>query len=110
VFAKGCDLDALAAVAAPGPGAGANPLQLAARLLDVSLITVTDGTDGEPRIGMLETIHKYALERLEQAGDLDAARHRHAQCYAGVAERAYEQLHGSGPLSIVVAAVSPRLC
>ena len=105
MFAGGCDLDALAAVAAPGhgpgaqgvQGAGADPLDLAAGLLDVSLVTVTDGADGEPRIGMLETIRHYALERLEQAGDLDDTRRRHAEYYAEVAERADEQLRGSGP-------------
>ena len=93
VFAGGCDLDALAAVAAPGhgPQTGSDPLQVAAGLLDVSLITVTDGPDGEPRVGMLETIREYALERLEQAGDLDDTRRRHAEYYAGVAERADEQ-------------------
>ena len=109
VFAGGCDLDALAAVAAPEPGpdaqgaqgVGADPLDLAAGLLDVSLITVTDGADGEPRVGMLETIREYALERLEQAGDLDDTRRRHAEYYAGVAERADEQLRGSGPAHLV---------
>jgi predicted ATPase len=105
VFAGGCDLDALAAVAAPehGPGAqgaGADPLDLAAGLLDVSLVTVTDGIDGEPRVGMLETIREYALERLERAGDLDDTRHRHAEHYAGVAERASEQLRGPGPVHL----------
>ena len=108
VFAGGCDLDALAAVAAPEPGpgdqgaqgVGADPLDLAAGLLDVSLITVTDGADGEPRVGLLETIREYALERLEQAGDLDDTRRRHAEYYAGVAERADEQLHGSGPAEL----------
>jgi predicted ATPase len=61
VFAGGCDLDALAAIAAaePGPETGPDPLQLAAGLLDVSLITVTDGADGEPRVGMLETIREF---------------------------------------------------
>jgi len=99
VFAGGCDLDALAAIAAarPGPGAGADPLELAAGLHDVSLITVTEGADGEPRVGMLETIREFALERLEQAGDLEDARRRHAEYYAGVAERADEQLRGAGP-------------
>jgi predicted ATPase/class 3 adenylate cyclase len=106
VFAGGCDLDALAAVAAPehGPGAlgvGADPLDLAAGLLDVSLVTVTDGVDGEPRVGMLETIREYALERLERAGDLDDTRHRHAEHYADVAERASEQLRGPGPAHLV---------
>ena len=41
-----------------------DPLELVAELLDVSLITVTEGADGEPRVGMLETIREYALERL----------------------------------------------
>jgi predicted ATPase/class 3 adenylate cyclase len=97
VFAGGCDLNALAVVGA----VEADPLELAAGLLDVSLITVTDGADGEPRVGMLETIREYALDRLEQAGDLDDARRRHAEYYAGVAERAEEQLHSSGPAHLV---------
>ena len=99
VFAGGCDLDALAAVAAggDGPAAAADPLQLAADLMDVSLITVTEGAGDEPRAGMLETIRQYALEQLELAGDLDDACRAHAQHYAGVAERADEQLRGSGP-------------
>jgi predicted ATPase/class 3 adenylate cyclase len=101
VFAGGCDLDALAAVAMAGPETGSDPVQVAAGLLDVSLVTVTDGADGEPRVGMLETIREFALERLEQAGDLDDAWRRHAEYYAGVAERADEQLHGSGPAELV---------
>ncbi|MGO9083579.1 MAG: tetratricopeptide repeat protein [Streptosporangiaceae bacterium] len=99
VFAGGCDLEALAAVAmtAPDPGAGADALQVAADLLDVNLITVTEGIDGEPRVGMLETIREYALERLKQAGDLDDTQRRHARYYAAFAERSSEQLYGSGP-------------
>jgi predicted ATPase/class 3 adenylate cyclase len=100
VFAGGCDLDALAAVAAPDPGQGASsdPLQLAAGLLDVSLITVTEGPDAEPRVGMLETIRDYALEQLSQAGDLDDTRHRHAQHYTAFAERVREHLKGPAQL------------
>jgi predicted ATPase/class 3 adenylate cyclase len=102
VFAGGCELDALAVVAAVAPGQGAEeiaaePLDLATGLHDLSLITVTEGPDGEPRVGMLETIREFALERLEQAGDAEGARFRHARYYAGVAERADEQLRGSGP-------------
>ena len=37
------------------------------------------------------------LQRLEQAGDLDDTQRRHAEYYAGVAERASEQLSSSGP-------------
>jgi predicted ATPase/class 3 adenylate cyclase len=100
VFAGGCDLDALAAVAATGgePG-GSDPLELVAELADVSLITVTEGIEGEPRIGMLETIRDYALERLEQADDLDGARRRHAEHYATLVERARDQMDGPAQLT-----------
>ena len=96
VFAGGCALDALAAVAAAGGGepAGSDPLELVAGLLDVSLITVTEGADGEPRVGMLETIREYAFERLAEAGDLEETRRRHAEHYAAFAERAIQQLNG----------------
>ena len=96
VFAGGCDLDALAAVALPGDGPGdpADPLELVSELMDVSLITVTDGADGEPRVGLLETIREFALERLAEAGELDTAQRRHAEHYATLAEQAHQHLYG----------------
>ena len=100
VFAGGCDLDALAAVAMTGDG-DPDPLELVAQLHDVSLITVTEGADGEPRLGMLETIREYALERLEQDDDADGARRRHAEYYAAFAERANEQINGPAQLIVM---------
>ncbi len=100
VFAGGCDLDALAAVVATGGDpAGSDPLELVAGLQDVSLVTVTEGIDGEPRMSMLETIRDYALERLEQDDDVDGTRRRHAEHYAAVAEREHDQLDGPGQLT-----------
>jgi predicted ATPase/class 3 adenylate cyclase len=99
VFAGGCDLDALEAVAMTDHGPGADPLQPVAELLDVSLITVTEGADGEPRAGMLETIREFALERLERSGDLGISRRRHAEFYAALAERANGQLRGPAHLA-----------
>jgi len=101
VFAGGCDLDALDAVAVAerGEEAGPDPLELVAELADVSLITVTEGADGEPRVGMLETIREYALERLDQDDDLDGARRRHAEYYAAVAERSGEELDSPAQLT-----------
>ena len=106
VFAGGCGLDALAAVAAVGlPEGGeaafSDPLELAAELQDLSLITVTEDLDGEPRVGMLETIRDYTLERLAETGELDEARRRHAAYYAGFAEEAYEQQVGK-PVQLAV--------
>jgi predicted ATPase/class 3 adenylate cyclase len=89
VFAGGCDLDALAAVAEPVGDA----LDVAAELMDVSLVTVTDGPDGEPRIGMLEMIRAFALERLTEAGELEGTRLRHAEHFTAFAERAKEKLN-----------------
>jgi predicted ATPase/class 3 adenylate cyclase len=102
VFAGGCDLDALAVVAVTEDDpAGSDPLELVAELADVSLITVTEGADGEPRLGLLETIREYALERLEQDDDADGVRRRHAEHYAEVAERAGDQLDGPAQLTVL---------
>jgi predicted ATPase/class 3 adenylate cyclase len=98
VFAGGCDLDALAAVVTAGADEP-DPLEPVAELHDVSLITVTEGVDGEPRLGLLETIREYALERLEADDDADGVRRRHAEYYVAVAERACEQLEGPAELT-----------
>ena len=55
---------------------------------------MTEGADGEPRAGLLETIHEYALERLAEAGEEEQTRRRHAGHYAAFAEQAISQLHG----------------
>jgi predicted ATPase/class 3 adenylate cyclase len=104
VFAGGCDMEALTAVAAPDGDADIglaefDPLQVTAELQDVSLITLTEGTDGEPRLGMLETIREFALDRLTHDDDLDAARRRHAGHYVSIAEQARDQLDGPAQLS-----------
>jgi predicted ATPase/class 3 adenylate cyclase len=103
VFAGGCDVDALAAVALSGDGPAGpadlvDPLELISELMDVSLITVTEGADGEPRVGLLETIREFALERLAEAGEADSAKHRHAEYYAALAEQAHQQLYGPAQL------------
>jgi predicted ATPase/class 3 adenylate cyclase len=97
VFAGGCDLEALAAVAIQDNAADA--LQRAQELLDVSLITIGEGFDGDPRIDLLETIRQFSLECLSAAGEFEETRLQHALHYAGVAEGADVQARGSGSLS-----------
>jgi predicted ATPase/class 3 adenylate cyclase len=100
VFRGGCDLEALAAVVtASGEPSELDPLELAAGLQDVSLITLSEGADGEPRLGMLETIREFALERLTQDDDLGGARQRHAEHYVAFAEAARTQLDGPAQLT-----------
>ncbi len=100
VFAGGCDLDALGALVLTNPShePGEDPLQQLGRLADISLITVTEGIDGEPRVGMLSTIQQYALEQLEISGDLESASRRHAEYYAAFSERTCAGLRGPAHL------------
>jgi predicted ATPase/class 3 adenylate cyclase len=97
VFVGGCGLEAFGAVAIQDDAADA--LQVAQELLDVSLITVGEGVDGDPRMDTLETIRQYSLECLSAEGELEETRLRHALHYAGVAEVAGEQLRGREQLT-----------
>lgn len=86
VFAGGADLDAVSAVAMPDSDlAGSDCLDLVADLVDASLLTVGETTDGEPRVSMLEAIRAFAVDRLAAAGELDVARGRHARYYLAAA-------------------------
>jgi predicted ATPase/class 3 adenylate cyclase len=98
VFAGGADLDAVTAVAGHVVGSD-DPLELVAELVDSSLATVDDGSDGEPRVRLLETIRAYAVEQLELTAELDAARNRHAEYFLTVAEHIAKLLEGPQYLS-----------
>jgi predicted ATPase/transcriptional regulator with XRE-family HTH domain len=64
------------------------------RLLDQSLLRVEDGPTGEPRFTMLETIRAYALEQLDEAGELVAAQAAHATFFLGLGRKASTELDG----------------
>ena len=68
-------------------------------LLNNSLLRTEPMAAGEPRFGMLETIREYALERLEERGDGQAVRRRHAGFYLPLAEEAEPALLGPQQLS-----------
>ena len=68
-------------------------VDLVASLVDKSLLQ-PDGTVGEPRFGMLETIREYALEKLEEAGEHAAMRRRHLRWCVQLAERVCEEFYG----------------
>jgi tetratricopeptide (TPR) repeat protein len=64
-------------------------------LIDNSLIKRIETQDGEPRFGMLQTMHEYAHERLIESGEETALRQRHADYYLVLAEAAAPKLHGA---------------
>src|SRR5262249_27152781 len=103
VFGGGADLAAIAAVALPesddevptGDDAESQVLDLVSDLVDASLLTVTETADGEPRIGMLQTLRIYTREEMRQTGEYAAVRARHARYYTDHAEQISQLLYGS---------------
>jgi predicted ATPase len=85
VFAAGWTLAAAEEVCAE-PGEDESILDQLSTLVEHSLLQPTADASGDPRFGMLETIRMHALERLEAAGEANAARRRHAQSFLRLAE------------------------
>ena len=93
VFVGGWTLDAAEAVCDIGDEA--EVLRHTSALVDESLVQQTNAHD-EPRFTMLETVREYALERLEQSGEMERSRRRHAGYFLRLAEE--EERESRGPL------------
>ena len=94
VFCGWFDIGAARAITAPGDD-GTDVGRLVLHLVDRSLITA--GRDGgAARYRLLDTLRGYGLERLEQRGELDAARSRHARWAAELVTQAARGLRGAG--------------
>ena len=61
-------------------------------LLNKSLIHQEESPEGEIRLIFLGSIHEYALEQLEQYGQVDQFSKRHAEYFASFAEKAEPEL------------------
>jgi len=88
VFTGEFGLEAVAAVA----GTDVDPLDAIGELVDVSLVDVRNGPDGEPRIHLLRTVASIVVRWLADAGELDAASARHAEYYAALVEEIAPEL------------------
>ena len=94
IFVGGCTLEAAEAVCSAAVDLSFPVIDLVASLLDKSLLQQSDRDGDEPRLLMLETIREYALERLMDSGELEAARERHALYYLTLAEQGEPELFG----------------
>ena len=83
VFVGGCRLDAAEALCQ----ADFEILDGLQSLVENSLLRQKADSDGEPRFWMLETIREFACELLEESGNAEDARRRHASYFAEEAER-----------------------
>jgi non-specific serine/threonine protein kinase len=94
VFAGGFTLETAEAVCSGDGIQEPQVLELLTSLLDKSLVLVTE-QDEEARYGLLETVRQYALERLEESGEAELVRERHAQYYLALVEEAEPELRGA---------------
>jgi predicted ATPase len=97
VFVGGCSLEAAEGICGAPYGLGMGEvIDLLASLVDKSLVRQLEGSTGEPRFGMLETIREYALARLEERGEAEELQRRHAQSFLALAEAAEPELVRAG--------------
>jgi predicted ATPase/class 3 adenylate cyclase len=83
VFAGGCTLEAVEAVCRPELELALDPLDGLGRLVQTSMARTDERPGGEPRLVMLETLREYARERLEESGEAEEIRRRHAEYFVG---------------------------
>jgi non-specific serine/threonine protein kinase len=92
VFAGGWDLEAAEAVGAAEPSEAGRVLDLLSGLVEKSLVVAEAEARGAVRYGMLEPVRQYAMERLEQGGEAEETRRRHAAFFLALAEEAHPKL------------------
>ena len=93
VFAGSFDLAAAEHVAAGGPIAAADVLDILSHLADRSLVSVQWATPSA-RYRMLATVREYGRERLAAAGGATSVRRAHLEHYCELAERVEPLLSG----------------
>ncbi len=92
VFSDGWDQQAAAAVAGV---TSESVLPMLAGLAEKHLIWSADqADDGEPRFGLLDTLHAFARTRFDLRNDVRETRRRHAEHYLALADRAERALIG----------------
>jgi tetratricopeptide (TPR) repeat protein len=94
VFQGGRSLDALEAVCNYDGRLGIDLFEGVESLISNSLVQQREGHDGEPRFWLLETIHEYVREKLQESEDVESITRQHALYYMRLAEAAEPHLTG----------------
>ncbi len=94
VFAAGCSLEAAESICSGDGIENYDVIDLLGRLADRSLLTVTDA-HGEARFSLLETIRRYANQKLRESGELAAVSERHLAWYLAFAQETQPRLTSS---------------
>ena len=100
VFTGGASLEAVEAVANADGDLDVFPgLE---RLVEHSLLRQEEGSDGESRFTMLETIREFAQDELTRSGEEATVRRLHATHFRALAERAEPELRGAAQTAWIV--------
>ncbi|HKP51135.1 MAG TPA: tetratricopeptide repeat protein [Chloroflexia bacterium] len=99
VFQGGRTLEALKAVCNYDGRIITNILHGVSGLVHKHQLQQREGSVGEPRFWMLETIHEYASEKLSESGEEEALRKEHACYIMRLAEEAEPHLKGKNQLN-----------
>jgi predicted ATPase/class 3 adenylate cyclase len=94
VFAGGRTLEAIEAVCDAEGDLPVDVLDGVESLVEKSLLREEEGPGEEPRFVMLETVHEYAREKLEESGEAEELKGRHAGYFLALAEQAEPELRG----------------
>jgi predicted ATPase/class 3 adenylate cyclase len=94
VFSGGRTLEAIEAVCDAEGDLPVDALDGVSSLLDKSLLLREETSEEESRFVMLETIHEYAREKLEQSGEAEEVSGLHAAYFLAFAEEAEPELEG----------------
>jgi predicted ATPase len=93
IFAGGYAGEAAAAVCGEEGAPGGAVLDLLGGLVAKSLVGLEE-SNGAGRYRLLETVRQYGWERLEESGEAQETRHKHAAYYLALAEEAESALTG----------------
>jgi len=93
IFAGGYAGEAAAAVCGEEGAPGVAVLDLLGGLVGKSLVGLEE-SNGAGRYRLLETVRQYGWERLEESGEAQETRHKHAAYYLALAEEAEPALTG----------------
>src|SRR5215218_6173572 len=95
VFSGGRTLEAVEAVCDALDDLPVDAFEGVSSLLDKNLLRQEEGPEGEPRFVMLETIHEYAREKLQESGEAEEIGRAHTEYFLALVEEAEPELVGA---------------
>jgi tetratricopeptide (TPR) repeat protein len=98
VFSGGRTLEAIEAICGAEGNLPVDAFEGVSSLLDKSLLRQEEGPNGEPRFVMLETVHEFAREKLQESAEAEEIKRVHAQYFLTLAEEAYPEFKGANQL------------